>query len=265
MENIFWEITKFLLAISGLIAVVDFVGLMPPKIAKWLARNRLEATLQALKLLSVRVAWNEDQQTLTIIQRALAMLQVKEPAYKVQLRELLEQDTFEVEVIVGSSRHFTSEKFIDVMGSSTESKTVIQYARLLNSHASTNSICGFDVIATPKNGSPILGYEFSKLLNVPLVLGVVDKGTDATGKMKSHIQLDYPKNLSIEGKTILLVDDSSTGGSKILKLALELRKAGAIVDAALVLFEPKGKNARELLEKSGICLHSVIDGPNGRF
>jgi hypothetical protein len=73
------------------------------------------------------------------------------------------------------------------------------------------------------------------------------------------------KQLSLSGKTVLLVDDSTTGGSKMLDLAKALAAAGATVTDALVLFEPQGKGARERLRSSNIQLHSIVDGPVGRF
>jgi orotate phosphoribosyltransferase len=255
----------WVLALSGFIFVLDSVGLLPERLAKWFARNRLDSTLKALKLLGVRVLWNEEQKTLSLFESALNELNIREPLYKKLLRELLARGTFNGVVHVGQSRQFTSVDFIDVMGASTDSATALQYARLLNTHRSIENITNFDIVATPKSGSPLLGYEFSKLLGKQFVLGCEPKVEDPNKVMGTHLELDYPKALNLSGQRVLLVDDSTTGGSKMRSLIRSLREADAIVEDALILFEPQGKNAREALKADGVRLHSICTGPSGRF
>jgi orotate phosphoribosyltransferase len=260
----FGQVTLWILSVGGLLSILDYVGLMPPFLAKWLARNKLATTLKAMRMLGVRVAWGHEQQSMSMLQRILDSLGIREPAFKLRLRELLEQDTFDGQIEVGETRRFTSEGFIDLMGASTDTKRSVDYARILNTFASIERIEEYDFIATPKDGSPILGYEFSRLVHKPLVLGTRDKARDG-GAMGHHVRLDFPKGMTLQGKQGLLVDDSTTGGGKMLALAKELSAAGATVKQALVLFEPKGKRARELLREQGIHLISMVDGPLGRF
>jgi orotate phosphoribosyltransferase len=269
-DNIFGDIkfndlVLWILAVGGLPAILDYAGFLPQWLARWIARNRLESTLQALKRIGVRVSWNEEQQTLNIIQRTLSATSIMEPAYKVHLRHLLDEDSFVGSVDIGVTRKFTSEKFIDVMGGSTDPARVKEYARILNTHLGIENIPDFDLIATPKEGTPILGYEFSVLTGKPLILGVIEKAKNASQIMGNHVILDYPKSLLLQDKRALLVDDSTTGGRKMMDLAEELRRAGVTVEDAFVLFEPKGKGAREKLKRQGINLHAIVDGPQGRF
>lgn len=261
----FGSITLWLLAFGGIVTIVDFIGFLPPGLAKWLARNRLEATLKSLKQLGVRVCWNEESNTVSFFERALDAAKIKEAAYKIRLRELLTEDTYEATFNVGSTRMFTSPSFVDAMGSSTSIARALEFAKILNTHANVEGIKDFEIVACPKAGSPVLGYEFSRLTGRSLVLGVLEKVTDIGGTMGAHAALDFPKSLSLRGKKILVVDDSTTGGRKMIELIEALRKEGATISDALVLFEPKGKGAREALSRVDVQLHSVIEGPDGRF
>lgn len=259
----------WLLSLATLIGILDWIGLMPSKVAKWLARNRLDTTLQALKRLGVKVSWQEDKGAVTIFQALLDKAGVKELEYKTTLRSMLSYDTYESTFEIGDTRTFTSESFIDVMGGSTNSSTAIDYAKLLNTHASIEKIVDYHIVATPKTGSPILGYEFSKLVSKPFILGMLEKNKikekGGRNEMKLHGSVDFPKSLSLAGKTILIVDDSTTGGRKMVGLIEKLRQEGATITDALVLFEPKGKGARESLEKINVKLHAIVDGPKGKY
>ena len=91
------------------------------------------------------------------------------------------------------------------------------------------------------------------------------KGKNYAQIMGDHSILDYPKNLNLTGKVVMLVDDSTTGGRKQIELAKKLRAAGAVVNVSLVLFEPRGKGARDKLSAEGITLHAIIEGPSGNY
>lgn len=269
-NNLFGEITFFnlilwIIGFAGVISILDALGLLPDFIARWIARNRLNSTLKQLQLLGVRVSWNEDQANLTLFQRLLDETCIKEPAYKIKLRQLIKEDTYEGTYTIGKGRMFVGNSFMDVMGGSTEFNKVTQYARILNTHASLEGIVDFDIVATPKDGSPILGYEFSKLVGKPFVLGVVEKAFESGNEMGDHLKLDYPKHLLLRNKKVLIIDDSTTGGRKMASLVKALRDSGAIVINAMVLFEPQGKGARELLQENNINLYSIIEGTKGRF
>jgi orotate phosphoribosyltransferase len=261
----FSELVLYLLAFGGLIAVADFIGILPASVAKWLARNRVEVMLQALKRVGVRACWDEQTSSVRLVNRLLSSTGIKEPLYKIQLRAMLDEDTFNGDVHIGENRWFTSDRFVDVMGACTDPQRAAQYARILNTHAHFAGAGEFDVVATPKSGSSILGYEFAKLTGKPFVTGIQRKVQSANEQLAEHSCLDYSRNLQLKGRRVLLVDDSTTGGRKMLDLAEQLRSMGCVVDQALVLFEPKGKGARDALKAQQIGLMSVQDGPVGSF
>ena len=261
----FGSVILWLLSLATLIFILDAIGLLPHRAAKWLAKNRLDTTLRALRSLGVKIAWDDDK-TLSInfLSRKLNSFLGKEPQYKIDLRSMLEQHTLQMQVNVGQRRSFASESFIDVIGSTTDPETARGYARILYTHLHAENLLDFDFVATPKDGSPLLGYEFAILAEKPFVLGVCSKGSDPTGTIRSHLILDYPLTTSLENRTGLLVDDSTTGGRKMLTLANTLRAEGAIINRAAVLFEPIGKGAKELLKRNDIELNAIVPGPQGR-
>jgi len=261
----FNQVILWLLSLATLIFILDVIGLLPPWAAKWLAQNRLDATIRALKSLGVKITWDGDRPPGPgRLSRAIDSIMGEEPEYKSRLKAMLAQHTLETTVDVGQRRTFAAESFIDVIGSTTDPDVARHYARILYTHLDAEKLLDFDFVATPKDGAPLLGYEFAILAGKPLILGVCSKGNDATGKSRSHLILDYPLHMSLEARTGLLIDDSTTGGRKMLGLAKALRAEGSTVNKAAVLFEPIGKGARKLLRDNEIELHAIVAGPQGR-
>lgn len=269
-NNIFGDIAfnsviLWLLSIATIIFILDVIGLLPPKAAKWLAQNRLDATIRALKSLGVRICWDGDKPSPpTRLSRTIDSLLGNEPEYKGRLKAMLAQHTMATEVDVGQRRTFSAESFIDVIGNTTDPEVARQYARILYTHLDAEGLLDFDFVATPKDGAPLLGYEFAILSGKPLILGVCSKGNDPTGRIRKHLILDYPLHMSLEAQKGILIDDSTTGGRKMVNLANALRAEGAIITKAAVLFEPIGKGARSLLSENKIELNSIVHGPQGR-
>ena len=260
----FNDVILWILALATVITILDISGFLPPFIARWLARNRLENTIKALQSMGVRVTQDEKDLNITTASKLLDKAKIKELAYKTELRGMLLEDTFTGDVHVGATTHFNSPQFIDVIGSSTDSTRAVRYARILHTHAKLEKIEDFDIVATPRTGSPMLGYEFARLCKKPFIMDSPGKVTDASKTMGAHATLDFPKSLTLKDKSVLIIDDSTTGGRKQVELAILLRAQGAKVEKSLILFEPKGKGAREKLGLSNITLHSIIDGPTGR-
>jgi orotate phosphoribosyltransferase len=269
-NNIFGDVSfnnviLWLLSLATIIFILDVIGLLPPWLAKWLAQNRLDATIRALKSLGVKVAWDGDKPAAPgRLSRAIDSLLGEEPEYKARLKAMLAQHTLNAPVDVGQRRTFALQSFVDVIGSTTDPEAARHYARILYTHLHAEKLLDFDFVATPKDGAPLLGYEFAILAGKPLVLGVCSKGNDSTGKSRSHLILDYPLHMSLEARTGLLVDDSTTGGRKMVALAKILRAEGATIQKAAVLFEPIGKGARKLLLENQIELNAIVPGPQGR-
>lgn len=260
----FNDIIIWILALATVISVLESNGFLPKFIAKWLARNRLESTIKALQALGVRVTHDETDTNIKLANKLLDKTKVKELAYKTELRGMLLEDSFTGDLHIGATTYFQSGQFIDVIGSSTNPKRAVRYAKLLHTHAKIEEINDFDVVATPRSGSPILGYEFARLCQKPFIVDSPNKVTDASKTMGAHANLDFPQSLILKDKSVLIVDDSTTGGRKQIELANLLRAEGAKVEKSLILFEPKGKGAREKLTLNKIKLYSIIDGPTGR-
>lgn len=260
----FNDIILWILALATVISVLETNGFLPKFVAKWFARNRLESTIKALQALGVRATYDETDASITPTNKLLDITKIKELAYKKELRGMLLEDTFTGDLNIGATTYFQSTQFIDVIGSSTNPNRAVKYAKLLHTHAKIEKINDFDIIATPRSGSPILGYEFARLCQKPFIVDSPNKVNDASNTMGAHANLDFPKNLILKDKVVLIVDDSTTGGRKQIELANLLRTEGAKVEKSLILFEPKGKGAREKLALNNIELHSIIDGPTGR-
>lgn len=112
-----------------------------------------------------------------------------------------------------------------------------------------------DFIVTPKSGSPILGYEFSKLLKLPFVLHEdSDRFDCAQDDMRKRFDC---AEVPAKGSRALIVDDSTTGGRMVLSAVEDLRKYGYDVSECLVVFEPCQKDARKKLQQQGIQLLSI--------
>jgi orotate phosphoribosyltransferase len=262
----FNDIILWTLSLATVIFVVDAVGLLPPRFAKWLAQNRLDSTIRALRTLGVQISWDADRPRAgNKLRRILTHLGGSEPIYKLRLREMLDRDTLNGTIDVGERRTFASEGFVDVIGSTTNPETAKRYAQILYAFLQERDLLTFDFVATPKDGSPILGYELALLARRPLVLGVCKKGTDPQGTFQSHLVLDFPIEMTLQGKRALVVDDSTTGGRKVADLVSVLRSQGATITDAAVLFEPVGKGARDLLNSIEVRLHSIVEGPVGRL
>lgn len=258
----FSDVVLWILSLATVVQVLDANGFLPKFLTRWFARNRYEATLRALKEIGVRMEL-EDPLDRGVVEKIKSAISCESPSYVSALEVLMDGCTYEGKAQIGASRHFQSDSFVDMMGASTNFATASHCAKLLNTHL--GYLCtplAFDAIATPKAGSPLIGYEFSRLKRKPLILGYQEKCESEA--MGCHAKMDFPKGLKLKGLRVLLVDDSTTGGTKMMDLVNALRSEGAVVEAALVLFEPKGKGAKERLAKENVALHSIVSGPEGR-
>ena len=117
-----------------------------------------------------------------------------------------------------------------------------------------------DFVVTPKQGSPILGYEFAKLIEKPFVLHEeIERFKGMDNDMRAVFDCHaVPK----KGAVALIVDDSTTGGTMVCNTVRHLRKYGYKVYNCLVVFEPKNKRGRERLAAEQIGLLSIIETHN---
>jgi orotate phosphoribosyltransferase len=258
----FSDVVLWVLSLATLVQVLDANGFLPKFLARWFAKNRFEATLKALKDMGVKVEW-EDPLDRGAVAKFKSAISCESPSYVGALKSLMDSTIYHGKAQIGAGRHFQSDSFVDIMGESTNFGTATHCAKLLNTHLGHLSTpLSFGAIATPKSGSPLIGYEFSRLQRKPLILGYQRKCESEV--MGCHATMDFPRGLELKGLKVLLVDDSTTGGSKMAELVTALRSEGAVVEAALVLFEPRGKGAKDRLAKLDVALHSIVAGPEGR-
>ena len=150
------------------------------------------------------------------------------------------------------------------MGASTVPGTAEFFAAMLAQHWRT--LAGtkarepnFDFVVTPKTCSPILGYEFAKLVNRPLLLHNEKEKFRLSGANLAAV-LDF-RERPLDGTRAIVVDDSTTGGDKVLRAVEDIRKHGFQVSDCLVVFEPMVKDARGRLEEQNVTLHSIVTLP----
>jgi orotate phosphoribosyltransferase len=84
---------------------------------------------------------------------------------------------------------------------------------------------------------------------------------------KGHGTRDLVEGLasgeSLDGKTVLVVDDVATSGGSFLKAVDAVREAGATVSQALCLID-REEGAKAFLEERGVALASVFKGAEFR-
>ena len=159
------------------------------------------------------------------------------------------------------------------MGGSTVPEKAMRMATLLKAQIGVKAtepeykrLTDFDYVATPKSGSPFLGYEFSRLTQKPLMLHSQDaKYRDANGKSEplAHFDISFKPE---SGKSVLIIDDSSTGGRKVGSMIQHLKLLDLVVNYCVVIFEPQSKvgtqqNASKALSEYGVKLISIVRHP----
>ena len=152
--------------------------------------------------------------------------------------------------------------FIDFMEASVDHREGERLARALASFikdamSSLNNDppISFDAIVVPKGGSPVLGFLVSRVLNCRCILFRGEEHPKIRGEARPEYYLD---GVIDPGESVILVDDSSTGGSMMLETVRKLRDIGANVAHAFILFEPAGGTAAEVLQRNEIRLHSIV-------
>ena len=119
----------------------------------------------------------------------------------------------------------------------------------------------FDFVVTPKSGSPLLGYEFAKLVNKPFVLR---EQTERLNRYQDPRSIFNCAEVPEKGSMALIVDDSTTGGTLLCDTVKDLRKYGYQVNTCLVVFEVKKKDARVRLKKENVQEDGRLELSNNR-
>lgn len=260
--DVFTQTILIILGVSSVITVLEVTGLIEfiPKLGKAVRKVKVKTTLDLLKEMGLQI----DK-----AQAAHLAMDMPRPTgdSKTDIENLINRNKIDAEVEVGKVNSKVIKEFWDVMGATVSPNYAEAFARRLSSRwkeAVVNQETSqpkFDFVVTPKDGSPILGYEFAKLHEVPLVLSCGDKKFNCNDGNHSFASLfDYSEK-PVEGSVALLVDDSSTGGRKMKKAIDSLRKHGYKVSDCLIVFEPtiKTPRPRALFQNNNVKLHSIIE------
>lgn len=251
-------IAIILLGISTLIQICDMCGFLPGWVRKKFRINKSQDTLEVLKELGINTNMYKRKNAIVGIPRDYNKESIQKDIEK-KLNELI----IDKKVSVGRGRKTELNYYIDLIGHSCNQECAQAYARILisywadkveNSQEVKNPV--IDFVVTPKGGSPILGYEFSKLMNKPLVLHEEEARFDSEkDDMRKWFDCAV---IPPKGSKALIVDDSTTGGRMVLKVIEDLRKYGYDVSECLVVFEPQNKDARKKLSDQEVNLISIV-------
>ncbi|CEN89846.1 orotate phosphoribosyltransferase [[Clostridium] sordellii] len=258
INNLVW----LALGVSTLMAVLDMIGFMPKKLKKKLKLNRAEDTLDVLKDMGIDIE---------SYRRKISSINFPKDYSNESLEKIVSEELNKIKmnkkISVGRTRPTKLDYYIDLIGHSCNPDTACGFARYLSTYWSEN--CNnstlianplFDFVVTPKGGSPILGYEFAKLINKPFVLHELRvRFQDNKDDKRAYLNC---AELPEEGSTALIVDDSTTGGAMVIETINNLRKYGYNVSDCLVVFEPQSKDARKKLRDKQVNLVSIVKTHN---
>lgn len=261
-DSFFSWIAVTLIGLSGALFVAEALGFLPARFTRWMNRNRLAQTLEILTAFGVDVDGARRRN------RAAALDQTPGETVVQRTGRLLKKFRLTGTFAVGHTVRLTSDHFHDVMGATCNPALAKSLARDLTAHWRTiisdhaEAVEDrFDFVATPKMGSPLLGAAFAELMRKPLVLHVDEPKFDGGAeRFRRSFDCDVVPD---QGTRALIVDDSSTGGGKVIRLIEDLRDMGYKVEDVLVVFEPQlksdeGANAAHRLQPLKVRLHSIV-------
>lgn len=251
-----------LLGFSTFIQICDMCGFLPDWIRKKFRINKSMDTLDVLKDFGINTNMYKRKNAVVGIPRDYDRKNIEK-----NVRKKLKKLKLKYKVSVGRVRKTELNYYIDLIGHSCNPECAEAYARLLTSYwsdivESTLNVRNpvIDFIVTPKGGSPILGYEFAKLMNKPFILHEETARFDSD-KEDMRAWFDCAA-IPPKGARALIVDDSTTGGRMVLKVIEDLRKYGYMVSECLVVFEPQNKDARKKLKDQEVNLISIVKTHN---
>lgn len=257
-DDPFILIVTIILSISTVVTVLDYVGFLPTFISRWLNRNKLSSTLDVLREMGIEGRKVRRRTISSLFQSFFN----QDGLYSGTIKDL-NAAKLSKKVLVGSVNSAQSNGFIDLMGASTNPEMAERYAKRLitfwrekmNGDAELKNF-EFSFIVTPKSGSPFIAYEMSKILHLPLLVHNSKPKFETTPPSFSAY---FDSTFQPERDSIgLIVDDSTTGGAKAIKLIEDLKKFDLKATEFLVVFEPEIKAPRHVLEGKGISLHSIV-------
>ena len=249
-NNFLFYIIIFISSISTIILVLEAAGFLPLWLSKYLIRRRFANTIEIFKELGCDIE-----------KKSLVDKNIDDIANKT-IKEKLKKITIEKEVVIGKSTNGNIfPEYIDLMGATTNERNAKDFARELNTYMQTiTPELQFDFIVTSKLGSPILGYEFANLIKKPFALHSEEEKF-RVNKRDVKAKFDFANLNKNINKKALIVDDSTTGGRKVIDIINDLREFGFKVEDCLVVFAPQGKDADKKLSRLNVKLHTIVKTP----
>ncbi len=252
------EIIIIILGISTLIQVCDMCGFLPSKLKKFFILNRSGEMMEVLKEFGIDSGMYRRKNATIGIPRDYNKVTVEKDVERKLKKLVINQ-----KVSVGKVRKTKLSYYIDLIGRTCDEDYAKSYARILSSYwvekvdDSQVKNPHIDFVVTPKLGSPILGYEFAKLIHKPFVL---HENEERFSSVKDDDMRRYFNcaEIPLKGARALIVDDSTTGGRMVLETINHLRQYGYVVSDCLVVFEPQSKDAREKLNDQEVNLLSIV-------
>jgi orotate phosphoribosyltransferase len=171
---------------------------------------------------------------------------------------LLKKFSIVTEVQIGQGNQAPFPYFIDLMSASVDVTVAEECATILSSYIRKSTLHKppFDIIVGLKQGSPQIASQLGNMLRRPVaIFRGHDEYKHTPGSKRTDLLFDGAIS---SGNRVLVVDDSTTGGRKVLDCVNAVRELNAIAETCLVLFEPLGKGSRQLLKENGIELHAVV-------
>jgi len=228
----------FILGLSTFIFILEKTGFLPDSVVKYLVRKRLKEIIEVLNELGIRTEMHR-RANLACEFGGSTMHSATDTVKRVASD--LKTVTIATNVTVGKTEVVNAATFIDLMGATTNRVTAVLFAKHLTTHwknllRSNQPVgsCHFDFVATPKSGSPLLGYEFANLTEKPFALHLEEDKFGCAGKMiQKTFDISFKPTV---GMVALVVDDSCTGGRKVVNTIKALRDHGFIVKDCLVVF-----------------------------
>ena len=262
LDGIFSWLALTILGLAGALFLAESVGFLPSRFTRWLNRNRLSQTLSILEAFGIDIDRARKHN------RAGTLDQTSGATLAERVHKFLSNFRLDGPVTIGRTFRQPTDVFYNLMGATTDTANARLLARDLSAKwrqllSDPNSAVEdrFDFVATPKLGSPLLGAAFAELMRVPLALHVPEAKFESDKHAFAAV-FDCTV-LPAAGSRALVVDDSSTGGGKIINLVVELRRLGYQVSDVLVVFEPQAKvqaeqNAAERMSPYSLRLHAII-------
>lgn len=248
-----------ILALGGLLTLLEWSGFLPQFLSRFLLRHRVREFKEILGALGVDFT---EQKKSRFLSKLVSYFDGNGDTVS-EVNKIIARHLRKGDFSVGRTSNFKVKDYADLMSASCSYKEAEVIARCLSTYFKNNisefSVSSFDFVACPKSGSPFIAYEFAKILQKPLVLHDCqeEKYRVDDPVLSALSRIDYGFEIK-PGMVGLVVDDSTTGGRKVSSLVDDLRRFGCVVGDCLVVFEPQGKNGKNLLLSNGVRLHSIV-------